>query len=216
MHIQFIHRIYATEEAMNRNSLNSRVNQQPDAELHLANDQGTQRIQKALKERIWGGVSQADKSTPAFINAEQLDTLTQISYAWAAGFLDGEGCISLAKVRRNCGNRINYRVRMNISQNCLETLQAFRDYCGESCVLTQPPHRESYSRPIYQLVYDGVHAYRLLQKLRPFLIRKGAEADVIFEYYRIAEPTRHFGPKGVPSHIWHIRERCYDALRCLK
>ena len=87
---------------------------------------------------------------------------------------------------------------------------------GENCVLTQLPHRESYTRPIYQLAYDGIHCYRLLKKLRPYLVRKGAEADVIFEFYRDGEPTRHFGPKGVPSEIWHMRERCYDALRCLK
>ncbi len=201
---------------MNRNSLNSRMNKQTDAELHLANDQGTQRIQKALKERVWNEVNQPTGVSPNFVDTTQFDTLTQISYAWAAGFLDGEGCITLARVRRTCGNRVNYRVRVHISQNCLDTLKAFRDFGGENCVLSQHTHRESYSRPIYQLIYDGVHAYRLLQKLRPFLFRKGAEADVIFEYYQTGEPTRHFGSKGVPRDIWHIRERCYDALRCLK
>jgi len=216
MHIQFIHRIHATEEMMNEKSLNFRVNKRTLSDQHLASAPGTQRIRKALNERIWSRVNQPHEAAPAFVNDEHLNAITQVSYAWAAGFLDGEGCISLARVRRNCGNRLNYRVRMTIAQNCLSTLQTFRDYCGESCVLSQLPHRESYTRPIYQLVYDGVHAYRLLQKLRPFLIRKGEEADVIFEYYRTGEPTRHFGPKGVPSHIWHIRERCYDALRCLK
>lgn len=149
-------------------------------------------------------------------HAERLELQRQVDYAWCAGFLDGEGCITLARVRRTCGNRVNYRTRVHIGQNCLETLHIFRDRVGENCVLVQLPNRENYTRPCYQLSYDGIHGYRLLKKLRPFLIRKGSEADVIFEFYRDGQPTRHFGPKGVPAEIWHLRERCYDALRCLK
>lgn len=141
---------------------------------------------------------------------------SQVGLAWCGGFLDGEGCVTLARVRRNCGNRTNYRARVNVPQNCLKTLQTFKDRASESCYLFQLSHRESYTRPIYQLNYDGIHVYRLLQKLRPYLVRKGAEADVLFEFYRDGQPTRHFGPKGVPSEIWHLQERCYDALRCLK
>jgi hypothetical protein len=146
----------------------------------------------------------------------QLQTLRQVGYAWCAGFLDGEGCIALARVRRTCGNRVNYRARVHVVQNCRETLLTFSDYIGEKYVFSQLAHRESYNRPIYQLVYDGTHALRLLQKLRPYLVRKGHEADVLFEYYRVGQPTRHFGSKGVPQEIWRARERCYDALRCLK
>lgn len=185
-------------------------------EQNLLNNPSTELAQKALKSRIWDHSSEVHQGSIVLSNDVCLKTLHQVGYAWAAGFLDGEGCVSLARVRRNCGNRINYRVRVNVVQNCIETLKTFKDYGGENCVLTRITHRESYTRPIYQLIYDGVHAYRLLKKLRPFLVRKGPEADVIFDYYATGEPTRHFGPQGVPAHIWHIRERCYDALRCLK
>lgn len=185
-------------------------------EQNLLNNPSTELAQRALKSRIWDNSSEPNQGPIVLSNEVCLKTLHQVGYAWAAGFLDGEGCVSLARVRRNCGNRINYRVRVNLVQNCIETLKTFKDYGGERCVLTRITHRESYTRPIYQLIYDGVHAYRLLKKLRPFLVRKGPEADVIFDYYATGEPTRHFGPQGVPAEIWHIRERCYDALRCLK
>ena len=161
-------------------------------------------------------VNSTDTSNEEHVRNERLGVQRQIDYAWAAGFLDGEGCVSLARVRRTCGNRINYRTRVSVVQNCLQTLNSFRDRVAENCVLAPLKHRESYTRPVYTLNYDGIHAYRLLKKLRQFLIRKAAEADVIFEFYRDGEPTRHFGPKGVPAEIWHLRERCYDALRCLK
>jgi hypothetical protein len=176
----------------------------------------TELAQRALKSRIWDSSSLENCGPVILSDKVCLETLRQVGYSWAAGFLDGEGSIGLAKVKRNCGNRVNYRARVNVVQNCRETLQTFRDYVGENSVLTQLTHRESYSRPIFQLIFDGVHAYRLLKKLRPFLVRKGPEADVIFDYYATGEPTRHFGPQGVPAELWHIRERCYDALRCLK
>jgi hypothetical protein len=183
---------------------------------NLLNNPGTELTQRALKSRVWDNATLPNDGAFDLSHTVVLQTLTQVGYAWCAGFLDGEGCVSLARVRRDCGNRVNYRVRVNLVQNCIETLKTFRDYVDENCVIAQLPHRESYSRPIYQLIYDGIHAYRLLQKLRPFLVRKGAETDVIFEYYRVGQPTRHFGPKGAPTDIWRARERCYDALRCLK
>ena len=200
------------------NANNHRFLQTVDSsqEQNLLNNPSTERAQRALKSRIWDDSSLKKCGTIVLSDQVCLETLRQVGYSWAAGFLDGEGSIGLAKVKRNCGNRVNYRARVNVVQNCRETLQTFRDYVDENSVLTQLTHRESYSRPIFQLIYDGLHAYRLLKKLRPYLIRKGSESDVIFDYYATGEPTRHFGPKGVPAEIWHIRERCYDALRCLK
>lgn len=144
------------------------------------------------------------------------DIQVQLELSWAAGFLDGEGCITLAQTRRDCGYRLHYRARVYIPQNCEQTLDRFRDIVGERCTKVRLPDRASYSRPVYQLGYDGVHALRLLQKLRPYLVRKAAEADVIFEFYRHGEVSRHFGPKGVPADVWRFRQRCHEALRCLK
>jgi hypothetical protein len=173
-------------------------------------------VQCDIEIQLRIAVKTAQSSSAERSHAERLEIQRQIDYAWSAGFLDGEGCVTLARVRRTCGNRTNYRARVHVIQNCLKTLQTFQEHVGENCVLAQLVHRESYTRPIYQVVYDGIHAYQLLKKLRPYLVRKGAEADVIFEFYRDGQPTRHFGPKGAPAEIWHLRERCYDALRCLK
>lgn len=162
-------------------------------------------------DRFGPSAPQKHASIPQPVTPQQI-----LGYAWAAGFLDGEGCITLARVRRNCGNRINYRARVTVPQNCLKTLTRFRDIVGERCFEFQLPHRATYKRPVYQLTYDGIHALRLLRKLRPFLVRKAAEADVLFEFYRDGEVGRHFGPKGAPAEIWHFRSRCYEALRCLK
>ena len=173
-------------------------------------------VQCKVEIQLQIAVGVTNSTTEEQSDSARREIQQQVDLAWAAGFFDGEGSITLARIRRTCGNRVNYRTRVYIAQNCLETLNKFRDRVDENCFAIQLPLRETYTRPIYQLSYDGIHGYRLLKKLRPYLIRKASEADVIFEFYRAGEPTRHFGPKGVPSEIWHLRERCYDALRCMK
>ena len=143
------------------NANNHRFLQTVDSsqEQNLLNNPSTERAQRALKSRIWDGSSLENCGPIVLSDQVCLETLRQVGYSWAAGFLDGEGSIGLAKVKRNCGNRVNYRARVNVVQNCRETLQTFRDYVEENSVLTQLTHRESYSRPIFQLIYDGLHAY---------------------------------------------------------
>lgn len=201
---------------MNTNSHQPQQSAGATGNPHLLNNPSTELVQRALKSRIWNNATLPNGEPSDLSHSVIRETLSQVGYAWCAGFLDGEGCLTLAKVRRKCGNGTNYRVKVHIPQNCPATLQTFRDYVGENCCFRQLTHRATFTRPIYELVYDGIHACNLLHKLRPFLVRKGAEADVIFEFYRVGEPTRHFGRQGVPAAIWHARERCYDALRCLK
>jgi len=61
---------------------------------------------------------------------------------WAAGFLDGEGCIRVAK--RNPGNDANpiYSLEVTITQNCLTTLVHFQDVVGD---LAKDGHANSLS-----------------------------------------------------------------------
>ena len=201
---------------MNHHSQIAKISSNPLNDPHLISSPRTELAQRALKDRIWLHASSGNTTPPRIVSQAISNVLTQINYAWCAGFLDGEGCISLARIKRNCGNGVNYRVKVTIPQNCKETLLTFREYIGENCFIGLIAHREYFTRPMYQLVYDGIHASNMLHKLRPYLIRKGAEADVIFDFYKNGQPTRHFGPKGAPSDIWHLRERCFEALRCLK
>jgi len=65
----------------------------------------------------------ANPTHSAFFDTGGVLIAKTVAIAWAAGFVDGEGCIHLARVQRTCGNRINYRLRLSVSQNCLVTLE---------------------------------------------------------------------------------------------
>jgi hypothetical protein len=63
---------------------------------------------------------------------------------------------------------------------------------------------------------QGMHALRAVAKLRPHLIRKDVEADVLLSYPALGWMGVHPGPKGYPPEVWVARERIYRKLRKLK
>jgi hypothetical protein len=135
---------------------------------------------------------------------------------WAAGLVDGEGCIHLAKVTRDCGNGTNYRIRLNVSQNCLRTLRDFRDVLGGAGQLIAVKRQPDHSRQVYALVLDGPQAIAATLWLLPHLRRKREEALVVAVYTAFAQPDRHPGPRGAPPWVWSIRQRCFELLAQLK
>jgi LAGLIDADG endonuclease len=138
------------------------------------------------------------------------------SLGWAAGFVDGEGCIHLARVQRNCGNRINYRLRLTVTQNCRVTLEHLQGLLGATGYLTKLRRKVQHNKQIYNLIYDGRNAHHVIATLAPHLVRKRLEAQIALDFYAHGQPGLHPGPKGTPKELWDFRRRCYDKLRKLK
>lgn len=94
--------------------------------------------------------------------------LNPIALAWAAGFVDGEGCIRIAK-RKNKSNPV-FSLEITISQNCIETLEHFKEVlgidCGRSRIHSATARVKS---DVYYLTYRSQNALRLLRLLRPYL-----------------------------------------------
>jgi hypothetical protein len=145
-----------------------------------------------------------------------IESTPSTGLAWAAGFVDGEGCIHLAKVKRTCGHLINYRLRLTVSQNCLTTLEHLKGLLGVAGYLTKTRRRLQHNKQIYSLIYDGRHAHDVIASLAPYLVRKRLEAQIALDFYTHGQPSLHPGPKGTPKAIWDYRRRCYDKLRRLK
>lgn len=136
--------------------------------------------------------------------------------AWAAGFVDGEACICLSKTRQPGRKHPTYRPRIDITQNHREVLVDLRAILGEVAGLYTNKRQESENRQTYSLVFDGVHALRVVAKLRPHLRRKQVEADVLLSYPTQGWMGIHPGPGGYPPEVWIARERIYRKLRKLK
>ena len=136
--------------------------------------------------------------------------------AWAAGFVDGEGCISLSKTTQPGRKHPTYRPRFDLTQNNREVLVEVREILGEAAGLYTNKRQPGQNRQTYSLVFDGVHALRAIAKLRPELRRKHVEADELLSYPVRGLMGVHPGPNGYPPGVWKERERIYRKLQKLK
>ncbi|WP_288251560.1 hypothetical protein [uncultured Hydrogenophaga sp.] len=135
--------------------------------------------------------------------------------AWAAGMLDGDGCISIVK-QRYPSRTATYRLVVQITQNCLKTLEHFRECVGEIGPIHEVTRRISHNKTVYVLIYSGPKAVRRPKRLAPHLVRKRAEAEVALSFIDKGQVGRRFGVRGVPIEIERIRISHYNKLRALK
>lgn len=137
------------------------------------------------------------------------------SLAWAAGMLDGDGCVAI--VRQTYPNRSStYRLVVQVTQNCLQTLKHFRVCVGVPAPIHEVKRRIGHNRQVYALMYSGPKAVLVLQRLAAHLVRKRPEAEVALSFIEKGQVGRRFGGRGVPPSIEQIRISHYNKLRALK
>ena len=136
--------------------------------------------------------------------------------AYAAGFIDGEGCIHIARQRRRGRANVAYRARLTVAQSNREILEYLRDALGEPAHLAKLRRTESQNRQPYALVWDGRHAGAVLRKVLPHLRVKLHEARMLLRYLEECDVRVHPGPQGHAPEVWARREKFYKKLRRLK
>jgi hypothetical protein len=137
------------------------------------------------------------------------------SLSWAAGMLDGDGCVAI--VKQTYPNRAStYRLVVQVTQNDLQTLKHFRVCVGVPAPIHEVKRRIGHNRQVYALMYSGPKAVLVLQRLAAHLVRKRAEAEVALSFIDKGQVGRRFGVRGVPPAIERIRISHYNKLRALK
>lgn len=134
---------------------------------------------------------------------------------WAAGLLDGDGCISIVRQTYPC-RASNLRLTVSITQNCRETLEHFQASAGIDGSISNMKWRPEHNRQVYVLNYAGPGARALIERLQPCLYRKRHEAAVALDFCELGQTSRRFGRSGVPPHLQALRETYYKKLKALK
>jgi len=141
---------------------------------------------------------------------------TDLALAYAAGFIDGEGCIHIARQRRRGYTTLSYRARLTVAQSNREILEHIREVLGEPAQLVKVRRTEIQNRQPYTLVWDGRHAGAALRKVLPHLRLKLPEARMLLRYLEECDVRVHPGPQGHAPEVWTRREKFYQKLRRLK
>ena len=98
--------------------------------------------------------------------------ISNTDLAYAAGFFDGEGCISIGK-----NGAIDVRIT-NTAKSVLVKFQAL--FGGNIGNRTQKINKMQYAYCLY-----GENAVEFIKQLKPFLVEKLPQAETILEYYEL-------------------------------
>ncbi len=123
---------------------------------------------------------------------------------WAAGFFDGEGCISIDRIMQR--KNICHRLHVSFSQKSRPILDALQEEYGGGI--------SGYSRPSGQhgnLVFTGPKAVVFLKRILPYLKMKGVEAQLglDFEELRLKTTARPLDIEDIAQrdvYYWALRE----------
>jgi hypothetical protein len=107
------------------------------------------------------------------VNREQLpvdEEVPALKNAWAAGFIDGEGCISVAHAYKDV-----YQVRVQVSQKFDGPLLVLKALYGGFI------HQRS-DNSQFQWQCNGSNGAKFLVQILPYLILKKGQAELALEF----------------------------------
>jgi hypothetical protein len=142
-------------------------------------------------------------------------TPTQTDLAWAAGIVDGEGCISIrrayvAKDRlgKSRTSKPQYALYLAVGNTDPRMPQKLCDMFGGSLVNKT---RQQVRRPIFEWRVFASNAGRILAEIRPYLVIKGEQADIALAF---AATLKRTGQHSAEVHA--ARAIMKEQIRVLK
>lgn len=109
----------------------------------------------------------------------QLTDFSDTDLAWAAGFIDGEGCIALIHHHQTIGQKTYqcFVLRLSVANTDLLSLERLKAMFGGSingAGRSSRPHH----KPCWQWFCHSAKAERALIRLLPYLFGKKAQAEL--------------------------------------
>ena len=139
-------------------------------------------------------------------------TITEL--AWAAGIIDGEGCILVRRTKRPGGGSPIFTLIVSVNMTHRPTVARLAEifHCG-GCWANPP--RGARRRPMYLWTICTKNARAILRRIRPYLVTKAHQADLAEAFSAL--PVWRGRPRGgIPAALVRERERLYALMRAAK
>ncbi len=133
----------------------------------------------------------------------------EIKRAYAAGILDGEGCVTIAGTPQSSGYRLYVQLGQAIKGWALLEFMN-REFGGKISNPYQPPGGRALKRECF---WTNEEAYDLLKDLRPYLLFKGTQADLGFQFH---EAVRKITVSGRVRWTTSAKEMAQEFQRQIK
>jgi hypothetical protein len=119
--------------------------------------------------------------------------MKELELAWAAGFIDGEGCVTIGKGYARRKNVYRPRLILSVSQSYPEPLERLARIAGHGNI-NGPYHYKSNplgKKPIYRWVLQSWRVEEFMEELRPWLC-----SEKINRYEECQRWLTEFCPSG--------------------
>ena len=140
---------------------------------------------------------------------------------WAAGFVDGEGCIQIVRASGTRGLAEGtpikrwYRLNIEVAQIVEKPLLILRDLFGGSVIYWG--YKNLSTRPAYRWDINATKAKEALKELLPYLIVKEEEARLAIEFreYQEINMAGKGKPRSLPDGVLARYEQYCMQMRKL-
>lgn len=113
--------------------------------------------------------------------------------AWAAGIIDGEGCIRLVKSKRRTG--FSWAVKVGVWNTDIRMLDRLRQLFG-GCVTQRESGYKGNRRPAWEWVVTHKKAAEVLSDVMPWLTVKCEQAELAILSRRYLRPGRKLASRS--------------------
>ena len=135
------------------------------------------------------------------------------SLEYIAGFVDGEGTITIRKYRtRNSIRGYSYNLYFAVSNTNPEVLKAMRDVVGAGCVTRSNKFKNKpHWKECFHWKAHSRKAAIIIEKLLPYLIIKKPQAQLALKFQQKMIQGHHH----LTEEEWAFRDKCYREMRKL-
>ena len=117
--------------------------------------------------------------------------------AWAAGFFDGEGSVSLLWSKRKANKNVWWRLQVTVVNCDRRALERFVEVVGEGRLYTRRPQEGH--RTIHYLRSSDAVAERILRRLQSHLVSKKEVVDLALESRELGQRKPY---ERIPEERW--------------
>lgn len=105
-----------------------------------------------------------------------------IDLKYLAGFIDGEGCITIDKlVRKNkTDNKKCFKLSMSVTNTYIKIIEEIHKQFGGYLIKLQAPKG---CKTYKKIIWEQSHAVKMVQKLLPYLKIKRKQAKLLIAYW---------------------------------
>ncbi len=136
--------------------------------------------------------------------------------SWVAGFMDGEGTITIKRYNRYKGQSLRYQAYISCTQSQamynIRAIESLKEYFGGSLTRYKQP-KGLQSRPTIQWVITSKTAYSVAKMLLPYLRIKQEQARLLIKFQE--SMTLMSGRKRLPEEEIEKRDKLWFEMRKL-